>query len=401
LLDSSAKECFDRVLNFAKSKNYSGYSKFDALNSPLLKALSFDIPLLRLLYIQLVMRAPVNLRPLTGIRSSINPKGIAIFARSLLTMARVVKDADHYRREAQSLLDWLIDHHSNVAGQYHGYCWGYDFDWQSPGFYAPAYMPNCVVSVFAGEALLQGYRVLGDPRYLEVARSTADFLLKDLPVLEDKDDYKCIGYAPTQVRIKVININALTGAFLAKIATETGEEPLRREAQRLMKFVDRAKTSNCAWYYTEPPGDSPITHDNYHTGGILDALLEYTEETHDRAFEDTFWCGLDFYRDHLFVPDGAPKFMSSKQWPYDIHGSAQGIITFTKAACYDPSRKENLRMAARILEWTYQNMYDPRGFFYYQKHRLYTKKFTLMRWCNSWMALAIAHYLVGTARKPW
>jgi len=33
--------------------------------------------------------------------------------------------------------------------------------------------------------------------------------------------------------------------------------------------------------------------------------------------------------------------------------------------------------------------------FYYQKNKFYTKRFTLMRWCQAWMAYAMSEYLVG------
>jgi hypothetical protein len=35
-------------------------------------------------------------------------------------------------------------------------------------------------------------------------------------------------------------------------------------------------------------------------------------------------------------------------------------------------------------------MYDPRGFFYYQTGRRFTKKFCLLRWSNGWMSRALA-----------
>ena len=66
------------VLESARARDYSGYSKFDALNSPILQTLSFGNRWFRLLYIQAVKSCPVNLRPLFGVRKSRNPKGIAL-----------------------------------------------------------------------------------------------------------------------------------------------------------------------------------------------------------------------------------------------------------------------------------------------------------------------------------
>ena len=40
-------------------------------------------------------------------------------------------------------------------------------------------------------------------------------------------------------------------------------------------------------------------------------------------------------------------------------------------------------------------MYDPKGFFYYQKHRWHRRRFLLMRWANAWMSHALAYYLLA------
>ena len=64
-------------------------------------------------------------------------------------------------------------------------------------------------------------------------------------------------------------------------------------------------------------------------------------------------------------------------------------MSFSRAAELEPRWWE---LAERIAGWTLANMYDPRGFFYYQKRRFYTKRFNLLRWCNGWMARALAAF---------
>jgi hypothetical protein len=39
--------------------------------------------------------------------------------------------------------------------------------------------------------------------------------------------------------------------------------------------------------------------------------------------------------------------------------------------------------------------YNKKGYFYYQKKRFYTKRFTLMRWCNGWMSRALSQLIRG------
>jgi len=70
------------ILRSAEERDYSGYSKFDALNSPFLNLLAFNNKWLRLIFTQIVKESPFHVRPLLGVRESRNPKGIALFARA-------------------------------------------------------------------------------------------------------------------------------------------------------------------------------------------------------------------------------------------------------------------------------------------------------------------------------
>ncbi len=370
------------VLDVAQANAYVGYSKFDALESPVVRALSFNWWLPRLMWTQLVMRAPINLRPLLYVKKGVNPKGVALFARANLTWYEIYRDEQTASR-ARWLLDWLLAHDSRTRGDYHGSCWGYYHAWQSPGFYAPGWFPNCVVTVFAAEALLHGYRVLGDVRYLVAARSAADFILNDLTVFHEDAEQKCIAYVPHIPRqFVVINNNALAGALLARIGQATGEAHLLDQARKLIEFVVRNRTAYDAWYYTVDPGQTLITHDNYHTGGILDALFEYEQLTGDTRHHAVYERALKFYRERLFLADGAPKWMSNQVYPMDVHGAAQGIITFAFA--------RDFGFADQIADWVIRVLYKGDGNFAYQRTRFYTKRFTLMRWCNAWMARALS-----------
>ena len=217
------------------------------------------------------------------------------------------------------------------------------------------------------------------------------FLRHDLPCLLDEPDELCIAYVPFPVKSIVLNINASAAAQIAKAAKISADDSLKNDAQRLMRFVVNRRTDYDAWYYTYPAKNSYIVHDNYHTGGIVDAIRDYGLYSGDSQFEDVYRRGLNYYASELFLPDGAPKHMNNRVYPFDIHGSAQGIISFSKAAAFDT---EFLTLAHRVADWALKNMYDSRrGCFYYQKNRLLTKRFTLMRWCNAWMAKALADLL--------
>lgn len=372
------------ILNSAEEKNYSGYSKFDALNSPLLKFLSLNNKWLRLIYTQLVKEMPFHIRPILQVKKSRNPKGIALFAKAYFLLYQKTQDKK-YLKKGEDLAQWLIENPS--PGQ-SNLCWGYNFVWQNTIFLQDEFEPNAIVTVFVGEALIHAYRVTGEKKYLDAAGSVADFIVKDLPVLHDSKNERAIAYVLRKVDAVVLNNQVLTGAFLVKVWKHTGEKLLKDIAWRQINYTVNKQTDYNAWYYTYPKEKSPIHHDNYHTGGILDGLLEYYEETGDNRFMEVYWKGLEYYQNKLFEPDGAPRWMNNKKYPFDIHGSAQGIISFAKASKH---RKMFIIQAERIANWTIYNLYrkDTKDFAYRQGQR-FKWNYSLMRWCNAWMARALA-----------
>ena len=294
-------ECYKKitidVLSAAKKQDYSGYSKFDALNSSLLRRLSCNNKWLRLIYIQLVKESPINIRPVLKVKKSRNPKGIALFARAYLFLYESTNNSE-YLNEAELLLNWLLQNPSK--GQEH-LCWGYNFIWQNTIFLQDEFDPNAVVTVFVGEALIHAYRITGKEKYLDAARSIADFITDDLPVLYDTENERAIAYVLRKVDGVVLNNQVLTGALLVKIWKHTGEDKLLEIAKKQMNYTVSRKTDYYAWYYTYPKGLSPIKHDNYHTGGILDGILEFYEETGDDRYMEVYWKGLEYYRKNLFL----------------------------------------------------------------------------------------------------
>ena len=86
----------------------------------------------------------------------------------------------------------------------------------------------------------------------------------------------------------------------------------------------------------------------------------------------------------LFDDTGAPHWDESSVYPRDIHASAQGIVTFSQLG--------DSAHAGRILRWTVENLSDGDGQFYHEQRRFYTKRITFMRWCQAWMAHALAVY---------
>ncbi len=432
------------TLAWSKARDYAGHSKHDALNSPFLNTLFGWHKIPRLLAIQGCMRLPFNPRGLLGVPRLRNPKGIGLFAHAWLNLASVecgvssVESAiprDECLREADKLLTWLIANaspwapgspalhqafnttfptqhptihtpHSSSLNTPHstlhtGLGWGYHYPWQDVGFFQPRHFPNRVVTCWIGMAFLKAFEVTGEEKYRLAARELVDFLLLNPKRLTDTPDELCLSYVPLdRIEWAVMDVSVLVSSVCARLGAIDPPDAERRETiRRLLRFVVDKQTDYGAWFYTHPAKDSHITHDNYHTAIILDAIADTMFYSGEYTAVDAYRAGLRYYRDALFTPAGAPKWMNDKVFPHDIHGAASGILCFRRAAGFwqhqapqpDPqAAQEAQAMADRIQAWTLQNLYDGQGRFHYQKTRHLTKRFTLMRWCNAWMCRALS-----------
>lgn len=377
-----------RVLDVARDAGYAGYSKHDALNARWLERLAGGSRIRRLVAIQSIMRSPVDLRPLARVSKARNPKGLSLFARALLARHRMTgSKAD--AAEASAVLDWLV---ANPSSGFAGLSWGYPYPWQDVGFFAPRNFPNRVVTSFVGQALLDAYETLGEPRYLEAASQAVQFLLHAPKTLYEDDQRRCLSYVPDEsVTWIVMDVSALVGSLAARLGALRGDKDLIVEGGRLVRYVVSKQTDEGAWFYSDPPSASHITHDNYHTGFILDAILQYGLSAESDEFEPAYQRGIEFYQRRLFEADGAARFMHDRLYPIDIHGCAQGILTFSLQQRQYGSGGE---FARTVLDWTLGNMWDPRsGWFYYQKRRAYRTAIRELRWCQGWMSWALACHL--------
>jgi hypothetical protein len=380
-LPERLEEVLDALFAYSRSRSYRGNDKHDGLNSRLLMALFGFAKWPRILTTQAMMRSPVNLRPLLGVPPVYNPKGLALFSRALLDRYSYTQQAEHLA-EAERLLALLLQLRS--PGQWAGIAWGYHYPWQDLGFFAPTNTPNAVVTCFVCEAFLSAYRITGKTEYLNTVADAARFFMTDLTVLKDSEEELCLSYMPMSMQMRVMDVSILIGSVQAQLAELTKQNSYLTTSHRLVRYVVNQQTVDGAWYYTDPPAASPVKHDNYHTGFILDALWRYMRACNDYSYQDVYDRGLKFYADFLFESDGAPRWMSDRQYPYDIHGAAQGILTFARHRDSYPG------FAEKVAGWALNNMYSDEGRFFYQKTRYFTKKFTFLRWCNGWMAHALA-----------
>jgi hypothetical protein len=379
------REITERHYRALKLADFKGYDVFDGLKSPIIRNTPlFSSKALRLAWIQLFKRSPVNLRPIAMVPRGYNPKGLALIIRGLVNMHRFTGERK-YLGDAYVLADIILS--LRASGRSY-FCAGYDFFWQARAFSVPDFTPNMVVSTFAGHALLDLYDTDGDARWLEHVRGVGEFIEKELKLFE-ADDRVVFGYVPGEKAV-VHNINLMASAFFARLYSCTGEEKHSRFASGSALYTLDAQRGDGAWVYGEQIYHQWI--DNFHTGFNL-VLLETARRILGRSdWSERISLGLDFHERSHFLDDMTPKYYDNSLYPIDIHNFAQGVETFITFGREKKARK--------LLEKAIETMWDGRkDYFYYQKHRLYTNRINYMRWSQAWMFYAMTRFLLRSEAR--
>ncbi|KPJ72624.1 hypothetical protein AMJ52_05730 [candidate division TA06 bacterium DG_78] len=389
------EEVLHKIEKFIESNHWCGWDPYDGLNSKFLKFLTFDHKLPRITATQFMKRFPVNLRRILGVPKSRNPKAMGIIARAYLMRYQETKE-QKYLDKTKEILDWLVT--CSCTG-YSGYAWGHNFDWQSSVFYLPKGVPTVVNTSFIVHAFLDAYEALKEKIYLDVARSTCDFVLKDLnrtylseikklpSAIGDQSSVYCFSYSPID-KTCVHNANLLATELLARVYSFTKETELFEQCNRSVRFTMQHQNNDGSWFYAL--GQRQRYIDSFHTGFELSSIkniLNYLDYVDRDGFKQKLRKGYKYYKKTFFDADGLPNFYYNRIFPIDLHCTSQGIITFLKFKEYDTGAVD---MANKIASWAIENMWDDKkGYFYFQKTNYFTNKIPYLRWPNVWMFYAL------------
>lgn len=372
-------ESLQRLESWIEVNNWQGYDPFDGLSSRWSRPLTFEHPRLRQLLQQLVKRSPWNLRPLLAIQPTVSSKSMGLFSRAFLKLHKLTNNPE-YLKKALFCLEWL---EQNPSSGYSGYCWGNAYDYQSRVFFYKKGVPTIVGSVFIAHSFLDAYKLLGEQCYLSIACSCADFILKDLEIMQEEDGV-CLGYIPGS-KAKIHNANMLGAGLLARLYSITREQELLRLSSQAVQYTLKHQREDGSWFY----GEAPNLHwiDNFHTGYVLEALYQYLIYTGNRSCKPALRRGLKFYIEHFIAENGAPCYYQNQLYPIDIQCAAQSIIVLALLREWEP---RCLDLAKKVALWSIDHMQDPSGYFYYQKHRWLTNKTPMIHWGQANMIWALA-----------
>ena len=379
------------TLEYARERDYAGWDYVDGMSSRLLRALPVENKWLNLAVQETTKRAPINLRPLFLVEQRRNFKGTALFAMANGMAARLEREGlldpspgVDYEAERRRLLEWLLE---NRSVGYSGFCGGHKHVIQGLHHQSQPNEPDLVSTSYAVKALLDGADL--DPAFAAAARSAAEFTVEDMHY-EEVDGGATVRYYPKHPDDSyTLNAGAITARMFVDLFEHFGDEEFLERGRQLLDYVAAAQTPIGGWYYRDPPEASHLSMDNHHNGFIVEALQRYHEVTGTERYRETLDDALSFYGERLFEADGAPNWDEDEAYPRDIHAAAQGILVYTYAG--------DLDFARRILAWTLENLYAGDGRFYYRVERLYTKRITLMRWCQAWMAYAVGELSLAEA----
>lgn len=387
------EKVYERLYSYSKERDFAGYDPFDGLNSRFFQLTPLKyFGSARLGWLQMVKRLPVDPRPLLGVNKGVNPKCLALFTLAEVSRFRATEDLQH-AENVKEMIERLLA--AKIAGKTKNNrltaAFGYNFDWQSRVFYAPAGTPAIVPTAFASQAFVEAYQALEEEKYLTIADEICGFVLNGLNRPIETDDEVCFSYTPVDNSI-IFNASLLAGECLARVGAITGIPEYLEMAVKTVKFVIRRQRSDGAWIYGANEAQAWV--DNFHTAYVLQSLYRISALIPDLRSEtnDVIRKGVAYWLDNFFLEDGTPKYYDRAAYPIDIHSAAVAVAALCELKELDVRMQP---MAMRTAQWTIKNMLDPQGYFYYQKRKTRVVKTPFMRWGQAWMAYALACLIEG------
>lgn len=376
------KESIYRLEKYIKTHGYKGYDPYDILNSPL-RVLHLN-RYISSVAIQISKRIPFNFRPFLTIKKDYNSKALGLLLKAYCQLYRLHPEVE-FKKSADEILQILLNLQSK---NYSGACWGYNFDWSTPGSYLPAYTPSVVVTSFVVDGLNEYREVFKNEEVKELILSSTEYVIKDLKL---RDNGKGLYIPYTHISTGLCYNASLLGAeILIKAFRINGNEEFKDIALKVAQTVLEKQKEDGHWKYSLNL-NSGVERDqvDFHQGFVLVSLhniLKYSGISKHSEYESALKKGLRYYIERQFDKNGRAFYRLPKKFPADIHHQAQGIITCAALREYDDRA---LKYANLIAEWTINNMQAREGYFYYRKYRWLTNKIAFMRWGQAWMLLAL------------
>ena len=372
-----------KLLSSIQADDFAGYDPFDSLNSTLLQATPlYRNEWVRLIWLQIGKRSPINFRPLLRVPKKRNPKGVGLFISGLLQDYRRT-GATEYLHQAQELAAWLLTQRSDQQLWQHS-CWGYHFDWQARAFYVPAGKPNIITTCYVARALHELGTITADQSLIDVALDAARFISTEL--YTETGGRSFYAYIPGEQAF-VHNASLWGAAWCAFAGKQLGDEQLVAQALQVACQSVQEQSADGSWVYGARHHHQFI--DGFHTGYNLEALCLLREATAGNEFDDCIRKGYAYYVNTFFTEDGTARYYNNNLYPIDMHSFAQAVFTLLKVG----STAEDLKLCDKVVQRAIDLLYLPdKGQFVYQQTRWVTNKINYTRWTQAWAYYSMAFY---------
>ncbi len=373
------------VFSSAHASNFKGHDPYDGLNSRLFRALGMHhSAFLRLVWIQLFKRNPVNLRALAGVPKTFNAKAGALFLMGALRQKNT--DSQTVCGElVKRLLECAIRTRS-------GWAWGYPFDWQAKAFYVPQGTPNVVTTVYVGNALLDSYKLHKDVTLEAYIKGARDFILDEM-IIWEKNVSLCFAYIPGK-KTEVHNANLLAAAFVSRVEKVWPRSGAKEKVKKAAHFSLADIGDDGHWPYGTEKHHRWM--DNFHTGFNIEALLTVRKLIPDPGYDKALRRIVRVYVNDFFTDEGVPKYYRKALYPIDSHTLSESILVLTKVGAEsDGLFDEEVKRAAeilceKVLTYTFKEFWNEQGYFYYQKSKWGMNRIPYIRWSQAWMYYALS-----------
>lgn len=387
--DLGIAKSIQSLIEYVEKENYIGWDPYDALYNH--KYESNNNNLINVLSIQFHRLSPINFRPLFGIKKSIDLKGTAIFAQAYELLYLATGD-ESLKKSIDGSLDFILKKSLvNVTGYD---CWAsHYFPYQTlDKNNLDQAIPDIIGTCQSIIALSLGFKIIGNIEYKKAAISATEYIVNNLFV--HTDEYSYFKYTPLEKGDTIVpNASAKVLEAISSVNSSIGyQDKFLQPSKDSMNGLLRMQHSDGSWPYSMYiNGETKRVQLDFHQGFMIDGLTSFSKHTKDNAdLEICIDKALKYYKNKLFRSNGSSYYRYPLRYPIDIHGQAQGIITFAKMGTYS---KENLLFAVDIYKWTINNMQDISGYFYYHKWPFFSNKIPFMRWSQSWMMLAMSTLL--------
>jgi len=392
-------ETAERALRaWLEDVQFASYDPYDALTAGLPWSLARHNRFAARVLTQIVKTSPWNLRPALGIRKRVLSKTWSDLASAALLRRRLGDP-----RAAAEAAAFFARLRAEVVSGYSGACWALATPYMTRFTTSPGGDGNVFWTINGAVAYLEAYELDGRADDLAMARSAVDFIRKDLGLVDEGDGGLWLRYFAGHEAC-VYNVTALGGALFRRVAHYTGEADLAQQGARALRFVIRNQNADGSWNYARGPQGAWV--DGFHTGYVLEALLQAALWDADPSASAALERGTAFYRRALFDPDSVPRYSVRSRFPVDVQNCAQAIQTLSRLAWIDPGALEHAEYVTRaVLKqlWVPARDGSERGWFAAWRGRRGVNRVPLVRWGQAPMVLALDSLLAARRglRPSW